>query len=43
MVGPFAILNENFVDYLRYFHVVRDHLERGLEPPEDMVEFLFEK
>tara|TARA_Y100000310_G_scaffold236576_1_gene239767 strand:- start:4105 stop:6447 length:2343 start_codon:yes stop_codon:yes gene_type:complete len=43
MIGPSAIFNEDFKKYLRGFNIIIDYEERSLEPPEDIIEFLFEK
>ena len=43
MIGPFAILDEDFGKYLLNFHIIRAHIEKRLDPPDDILEFLFEK
>jgi len=42
MIGPFAVINEDFQRYLINFHIAREAFRRGEPPSEDVMDILYE-
>ena len=43
MIGPFALMNEELQLYLINFHIAREVFRRGELPPEEVMDFLYER